>query len=1709
MGWEIADDDWDDALGAVDVDAMVAARRNGPSAGSNQPPHQQPPPQAHQPPQQWHQPPQQWHPNQSWQQRQPANHQWGGAPQHPAGNNNNAAGFSGHTGYKGGFSGHDGRGNAQGAPNRLRSNYSGHPEVDRALARGGPHLPPDRNQRTVNDMFAKKTGPRQVPFRPGVEDRQRTLDSMFGGGGGGGHRRQPEPPGFSGNAQPHAHEMPIDLDRPDAGDHDGDYGDIFGGGTAAQPTLGGTQNGSDSRTPASGGRADAGLTPGRLGTPNSQGLVPSEAGVMLDPVAAQTYVYPAQLVRRDYQYQAVRRALYTNSLVCLPTGLGKTLIAAVVMYNFYRWFPEGKVVFLAPTRPLVDQQKAACSNICGIPTEDTCTMMGSTKKDESGTRRTFWRAKRVFFCTPQTMENDINSSVCPANEVVCVVIDEAHRAKGNHSYVGCIRMLWDRGVKFRTLALSATPGRTVQDVQKLLEALNIGRIDFKSDQDDDVRKHTHNRKIDMELVKATSAQEEVLEQLRDVIRPLLKKAVSTGTLGQASVMMSRFMEGSSKEIPAAYTVQMAQKESSASGANPGQKNWAYNNLCTAYYIARIAEQLTKYSSPQSAMDYMVQNDHKPFVASLYNDNNPQAPVMHNVRDMLSSMAGNGAHHSPKMVRLEQIIRKHFAKNDPNTRVIVFTSFRDSVHDIVRALREVTVGGRIDAVGEPKKKAENGQKSLTDMFKIANVGEDNKKPANSNPNHTESRIKVAEFIGQGDTTRGGGGGKGAAGAGHARGTRGQTQQQQRDVLDAFRNGTLNTLVATSIGEEGLDIPSVDLIVFFDVVDTIRTIQRMGRTGRARDGKVVVLAQEGREAEKFRREQSSYDVLMRALCEPERVFKHCNDCPRMLPAGLNPTCDLRVLGPTPEELAAKNAPKSSGKKRKGTAGSSFSIRPWDAPLSHVETSLLFTYKHPSGAAHALDLSASAPLQRRPTAVHSVRHGALSVALMRATCAAQDLPPPRDVEGTIIASGAIAARAERAARDAAEEERARSARRVAGDEDGEMEVVDHTQDRLPCEAFHAPPLDEYGDGWEGNACDGFDEGELGPMSGEYIEPAPTPPAPPGDGSNVNGSNVGYGWTGGKQPYGGIGGGGGGGGEGDDDEDDPGWEVLEEAERSARDTGHTGVTQRLDFSTQQQQPQTQQQTQQQTHQMHTQQPAVATGPAADAEPCGFRGCASVGCVDPAHAPAPVAAAASSPREPLAELAPPSQNAANPGHERWNTQPFVATASTACEASPVLSAAAAARRRLQERLSQRRQSQASQQTPRRLTRTPPRDDVPDVDEAVAATQRSVEDEYEETIDDIAFHLKQKELVAEARRGTGSESAERASREMPPPPSRAPGDWTPAAGGRGGGGGGGWGSTPGDDDKVWGWGGASRGMDTGGWGGGGGSGGGGGWGVTQEEGGGGGWGATQEEDDGGGWGAGGGGGGWGASQDEDGGGGGWGGGGWGSAAGGGGWGADADTERREGDETDATANDRGRLEAPASAPPAPTPESEDLKVIRRRPRARPPSPSPKPAPKAKAKRVHKKKIADGNRGLAVKSRRERNVFVDDEAEGDDDDDDGDGDAEDDDFIDDGSPPESPWTQPDGRKGSYGNGGDDDDHPGMHHRGAMLEETPAFAATFGRRRRVADVQDTPEASQPGTGVTPAGQSQYEGSWIVDDEDDVEEEVDGSVEGGGWGTGGGGW
>ena len=95
-----------------------------------------------------------------------------------------------------------------------------------------------------------------------------------------------------------------------------------------------------------------------------------------DSAAGRLWIYPTNYPVREYQFTIVKQALLKNTLVTLPTGLGKTFIASVIMYNFYRWYPEGKVIFMAPTKPLVAQQIDACYHIMGIPRDDTAEMTG-------------------------------------------------------------------------------------------------------------------------------------------------------------------------------------------------------------------------------------------------------------------------------------------------------------------------------------------------------------------------------------------------------------------------------------------------------------------------------------------------------------------------------------------------------------------------------------------------------------------------------------------------------------------------------------------------------------------------------------------------------------------------------------------------------------------------------------------------------------------------------------------------------------------------------------------------------------------------------------------------------------------------------------------------------------------------------------------------------------------------------------------------------------------------------------------------------------------------------------------------------------------------------------------------------------------------------------------------------------------------------------
>lgn len=205
-------------------------------------------------------------------------------------------------------------------------------------------------------------------------------------------------------------------------------------------------------------------------------------------------------------------------MVCLPTGLGKTFIAAVVMFNFYRWFPQSKVIFMAPTRPLVTQQLEACYNIMGVPQEHMSMMLGTVHPT---TRRERWSEKRMFFVTPQIVNNDINSGLVDPRSIVCLVVDEAHRARGNQAYCQVMREMAAATRHFRVLALTATPGSNVENVQDVVSNLLIAHIEIRRDGDIDVQRYVQSRQLDVVPVQPTPVMNDLHQRLdAELERPM-------------------------------------------------------------------------------------------------------------------------------------------------------------------------------------------------------------------------------------------------------------------------------------------------------------------------------------------------------------------------------------------------------------------------------------------------------------------------------------------------------------------------------------------------------------------------------------------------------------------------------------------------------------------------------------------------------------------------------------------------------------------------------------------------------------------------------------------------------------------------------------------------------------------------------------------------------------------------------------------------------------------------------------------------------------------------------------------------------------------------------------------------------------------------------------------------------------------------------------
>src|ERR1041385_900282 len=202
---------------------------------------------------------------------------------------------------------------------------------------------------------------------------------------------------------------------------------------------------------------------------------------------------PEAVEARDYQVSLARIASEHPTLLVLPTGLGKTIIALLASLPHLERADGKRVLMLAPTKPLVEQHaRVLRDHLEGI---DVASFTG---ENDPSTRKAAWEKARVIVATPQVVENDLVRGQTDLKDVGFLIFDEAHRASGAYAYVFIARRYRDAGGRL-AMGLTASPGSDIAKIQTVLHHLGLERIEIRTDQDADVKPYVHE--VSTEWVK--------------------------------------------------------------------------------------------------------------------------------------------------------------------------------------------------------------------------------------------------------------------------------------------------------------------------------------------------------------------------------------------------------------------------------------------------------------------------------------------------------------------------------------------------------------------------------------------------------------------------------------------------------------------------------------------------------------------------------------------------------------------------------------------------------------------------------------------------------------------------------------------------------------------------------------------------------------------------------------------------------------------------------------------------------------------------------------------------------------------------------------------------------------------------------------------------------------------------------------------------------
>lgn len=492
------------------------------------------------------------------------------------------------------------------------------------------------------------------------------------------------------------------------------------------------------------------------------------------PFISHPLIKPDSIESREYQLSVAMKALDANTMVILPTGLGKTAVALLVAAS--RIYNEGgRVLMLAPTKPLVEQHLRFFEKylLAKSPVDPSLSPFAMFTGEAPPAERTAdWERAQFILATPQVIKNDLIAGRYTLNDVTLLIVDECHRAVGNYAYVFLAERYLGTAGKPLILAMTASPGGAQEKIQDVCINLGIAHIENRTENDPDVRPYVYER--DVETIEITLPGE-----LRAAIN-----AVNQLIEDRLALLASLNFSVPKRE-------QLSMKALSAINAQIQQR--IQNRDPAAYSAASVYAECMKLRHAVTLAESQGSEVLKGYIAKLVAEGRSAGGSKASQRltkdpvfqELFNLTLGWTKEHHPKPEIALGLVRDQLAAH-PDSRIIIFATYRDTVQ------------------------------LLVDHF-------------------TKNGIACERFVGQATKDA----------------EKGLSQKKQIAALTRFRAGEFKVLIATSVGEEGLDVPSTDMVIFYEAVPSeIRSIQRKGRTGRHGAGRVIVLVTKGTSDEIFR-------------------------------------------------------------------------------------------------------------------------------------------------------------------------------------------------------------------------------------------------------------------------------------------------------------------------------------------------------------------------------------------------------------------------------------------------------------------------------------------------------------------------------------------------------------------------------------------------------------------------------------------------------------------------------------------------------------------------------------------------------------------------------------------------------------------------------------------------------------------------------------------